>query len=445
MYSRNSSRYTPAPMAASASTPTVDSDPPEDPEASPTAIPWRRNLAAIWAVQLLAIVGFSLRVPFLPFFIGELGVKTTAEQALWSGVINAAGAGMMALSAPIWGIVSDRRGRRIMLIRAAFAGAFTVGLMSFVTSPWQLVGLRMIEGTLTGTVTAATVLVATTTPKARLGFALGMLQTAIFAGASLGPLIGGTLSDRIGPRPTFLVAGAMLAAAGVLSVLVVREVFVPTPSRTVEESDRLGRWASFRAAAGPLLGSSIVMLIVSLFVIRFAAMAVQPIVPLFVEELAPGTTDIASLSGVVLGVLGFTSALSAVVLGRMGDRRGHKRLLVACVAAAGLLYLPMSLAQTPWQLAALQGAFGIAAGGMIPSANALIATLTPTNRRATMYGITASAASMGGFVGPLVGATLAVALGFRTTFVIVGLLLLALAVVVARNLPGRAAGDGVVG
>jgi MFS transporter, DHA1 family, multidrug resistance protein len=415
--------------------PSVTGELPDDPEASPTAIPWRRNLTAIWAVQVLAIVGFSLRVPFLPFFIGELGVPDTSGQALWSGVINAAGAGTMAITAPLWGIVADRHGRRMMLIRATFAGAFTVGLMAFATAPWQLAALRMVEGTLTGTVTAATVLVVTTTPKARLGFALGLLQTAIFAGASFGPLVGGLLADRIGPRPTFLVAGAMLAAAGVLSVLVVREAFTPTPRTVVDDDVRQGRWARFRASAVPLFGGAVVMLILALFVIRFAAMAVQPILPLFVQELVPGTTEAASISGIVLGALGLTSALSAVVLGRMGDRRGHKRLLVVCVAAAGLLYLPMALARTPWQLAALQGAFGIAAGGMIPAANALIANLTPSNRRATMYGITASAASLGAFIGPLMGATLAVAIGFRATFVAVGLLLAALAIALAARIP----------
>ncbi len=442
-------RYTPAAMATHAAPrptapePTIADD---DPEASPTAIPWRRNLAAIWAVQLLAIVGFSLRVPFLPFFIADLGVSTTDGQALWAGIINASGAGVMAFTAPLWGIVADRRGRRMMLIRAAFAGAFTVGLMGLATAPWQLVGLRMIEGALTGTVTAATVLVATTTPKARLGFALGMLQTAIFAGSSLGPLIGGVLADRIGPRPTFFVAGAMLGLAGLLAVLVVRESFTPTPRSTVDDEAylRLGRRERFIAAAGPLFGGAVVMLILSLFVIRFAAMSVQPILPLFVEQLAPGAADVASISGIVLGALGLTSALSAVVLGRMGDRRGHKRLLVLCIGAAGLLYLPMALARTPWQLAALQGAFGIAAGGMIPSANALIATLTPSNRRATMYGITASAASLGAFAGPLAGATLAVAIGFRATFLAVGVLLIALAAAVANRIPasGGERGDG---
>lgn len=403
--------------------------------ASSERVSWRRNLAVIWAVQVFAIVGFSLRSPFLPFYLGDLGVDTVEGQTLWAGLINAAGGGVMAVTAPFWGILADRRGRRIMLIRAAAGGCLTVALMAFVTAPWQLLGLRLVEGALTGTVAAATVLVATGTPKERLGYALGLLQTAIFAGSSFGPLVGGVLADRIGFRPTFLVASTLLGLAALLTVVAVRERFEPPAAGPVDPT--IGRWRRFWAATAPLLTGALVTLVAALFVIRFAAMAVQPIVPLFVAELAPGTADAASLAGIVLGVLGATSALSAVFLGRLSDRRGHRGVLLACTAAAGLLYLPMALARGPWELAAVQALFGVAAGGMIPAANALIAHLTPPDRRATMYGLTQSSGALGAFAGPLVGAGLAVALGFRATFVATGLLLLLLAALVAVGIPRR--------
>jgi DHA1 family multidrug resistance protein-like MFS transporter len=171
-------------------------------------IAWKRNLYAIVAAQTLAIVGFSLRVPFLPFYLEDLGVSTVEGQALWSGLVNAAGAGVMAISAPIWGVVADRRGRRPMLMRATFAATITVGLMSLATAPWHLLGLRLIEGALSGTVTAATALVATNTPKARLGYGLGLVQTAVFSGAFLGPLIvcWRIRSGRDSPSPSPAVA-----------------------------------------------------------------------------------------------------------------------------------------------------------------------------------------------------------------------------------------------
>jgi DHA1 family multidrug resistance protein-like MFS transporter len=394
------------------------------------AIPWRRNLYAIAIAQFLAVMGFSLRAPFLPFFIGDLGVTSAQDQALWAGLINAAGAGVMAISAPIWGVVADRRGRRPMLLRAMFASVATVGLMAFAVYPWHLLALRLIEGSLSGTVTAATTLVATTSPKARLGYTLGTVQTAIFAGASLGPLVGGFLASLIGPRPTFLVASGFLAVAGLIVLFAVRENFVPAARAAVAAG--VGRLGRVRASVGMLIGGAMLTLVTVLFVVRAASMSVQPIIPLYIAELAPDIADPSALAGLTMGALGFTSAASAMTFGRIGDRRGHWPILLGCIVAAGLLYIPMAFVQQPWQLIVLQGLFGLTAGGLIPSANALIANLTPPERRGAMYGLTASAGSLGGFIGPLAGATIAAATSFRTPFLVVGVMLLLLAVPVFR-------------
>src|SRR5215212_6532805 len=172
----------------------------KDPDAGQPG--WNTTLYAVWAGQLLALIGFSSRVPFLPFYLDDLGVSDISGQALWSGAINAAGAAAMAITAPIWGLLADRYGRKPMLLRGLFGGAGVV-MMGFASSPWQLLELRVLEGILTGTVAAATALIATSAPKRRLGYALGMVQTAVFAGAAAGPLFGGYAYDRIGPRATF--------------------------------------------------------------------------------------------------------------------------------------------------------------------------------------------------------------------------------------------------
>ena len=395
------------------------------------AISWRRNLWAIWAAQILAIVGFSLRVPFLPFYLADLGVRGDEALALWTGMVNAGGAGVMMVAAPLWGILADRHGRRPMLIRAAFAGAATVGLMALATQPWHLLALRLVEGAFTGTVTASTVLVASTTPKARLGYALGMVQTAVFAGASLGPLFGGVLADRIGPRPTFLAASACLAVSGLLVVVFVRERFVPAPRAARPAAGPPP--ARLRASGGFLLAGPMLVLVGLLFGVRMASSAVQPIVPLYVLQLAPDIGDASSLAGLTLGALGLTSAVSAVFLGRLGDRRDHRHVLLVSTAVGGALYLPMALAREPWHLVGLMALFGVAAGGIVPSANALVAEATPVERRGTVFGVTAAASSAGGFVGPLLGAGVAAALGFRAPFVLTGAILLALAALAGRQ------------
>ena len=131
------------------------------------------------------------------------------------------------------------------------------------------------------------------------------------------------------------------------------------------------------------------------------------------------------MAGIVLGSAGFTSAFAAAYLGRLGDRIGHRRVLAISLLGAGLVYLPMAVVRNPWQLALLQALMGVAAGGLIPSANALIAHLTPVERRGAIFGLTAAISGVGGFIGPLVGAFLATGFGFRATFIASGMLLLA--------------------
>ncbi|MGC4193115.1 MAG: MFS transporter [Thermomicrobiales bacterium] len=379
---------------------------------------WRRNLYAIFAAQLMAIMAFNMRSPFLPFFLSDLGLHSLSQQQLWSGIVNAGGAAVMAFAAPIWGNLADRRGRRPMLLRAQFAAFCTIGLMGFATSPWQILGLRMVEGALTGTVTAATALVAASVPKERLGYGLGLIQTAIFSGAAIGPLVGGVLADQIGYRPTFWTASAMMLAGGFITLFVVREQFSPQ-AKTGGDAPQAPVW---RLLMTPLLlGMTLTM-----FMIRGAEGAVQPIMSLYIEQLSGMASNASTLAGLVLGVLGVTSAISSVFLGRLGDKRGYQSILMVCALGAGFIYLPMAAAQAWWHMFILQAVFGVFAGGMIPSANALVAQGTPPDRRGVVYGMMATATSVGGVVGPLMGSLIAAGFGARMTFLLTGAMLLSL-------------------
>jgi DHA1 family multidrug resistance protein-like MFS transporter len=312
--------------------------------------------------------------------------------------------------------MADRRGRKPMLLRAQFGAFFTIGLTAFVMSPWQMLGLRVVEGVLAGTVTAATALIATTTPRERLGYGLGLVQTAVFSGSALGPLIGGILADAVGYRETFVIASIMLLAAGLITLFAVQERFTPAPAREGEEEETSG-WRA-------LLGPALLALVLSMLVIRFASSAVQPITPLFVEQLAHATSGSAStLAGLTLGIMGVTSAISSVIFGRMGDRKGHFFVLLACSLGSALVYFPMAVSQHPWHLIVLQAIFGIFAGGMMPSANALVANITDPAKRGTVFGLTNTFASVGGFLGPLAGSGLAATVGIRATFVATAIVL----------------------
>lgn len=388
---------------------------------------WQRTLGALWLAQTLTIIGFSLRTPFLPFFVAELGARNLETQVLWAGAINAGGAAVMAITAPLWGALADRYGRKLMVLRAMVAGSLTIGLMALATSPWQLFVLRLVEGGFTGTVTASTTLAASTVPRERLGFGLGLMQMAVFSGSAVGPLIGGVLADQIGYRATFVLAGSLLLVSALLVAFLVEERF-ELPSRRAGHGETGGEtWQLLLAPA--LLG-----IVVSLFALRAASMALQPIVPLLVAQLARGSSAVNSLAGLAMGVSGMTSAVASVGLGRLSDRIGQRPLLIASGALAAATFLPLGLTTQVWQVIVLQALFGIASGGMLPTANALVARLTPEGRRGTVYGFTTTASSLGAFVGPLGGTALAAALGLHAPFLVIGLALAVTVAWVARTL-----------
>jgi len=291
--------------------------------------------------------------------------------------------------------------------------------MAFAATPWQMVTLRMIEGAFTGTVAACAALVASTAPKERMGYALGMIQTAVFVGASIGPFLGGVLADLIGYRLTFMCSALLFAIGALIVLFFVHEVFTP-----VERGPERGV-AAIKASRAWLLTPTLLSMTAVLVLMRFIQMGGRPILPLYIEELGGySEARAASLAGLAFGLMGLTSAVSSMVLGRRGDRVGHQRILIVCLIASVIAYFPMAAVMSAWQIIVLQGLFGFAIGGLLPSTNAIIAASTPPERRGAVFGFTASAGSMGAFMGPLIGSVLAATMGFRYAFAFLALTLL---------------------
>ena len=184
----------------------------------------------------------------------------------------------MVVTAPIWGTVADRRGRKRMVLRSMWAAMITAFLMAFAMAPWQMVALRMIEGAFTGSVAACAALVASTAPKDRMGYALGMIQTAVFVGASIGPFLGGALADLIGYRATFMASSVLFAVGGFIVLFFVQE--------------NSSRSSAARNAAWPPSGLACLALHphpdrhdLNPGALRFTQMGGRPILPLYIEEL----------------------------------------------------------------------------------------------------------------------------------------------------------------
>jgi DHA1 family multidrug resistance protein-like MFS transporter len=350
---------------------------------------------------------------FLPFYVQELGVTDPDEVKLWSGLIFASHAVTMAIFAPIWGSLADRHGRKLMVERAMFAGAVLLTMMGFVQNVQQLIILRTIQGALTGTVTAATTLVASTAPRDRAGYALGLLQTAIWSGASVGPLIGGFVADTWGYRATFWVTGALLFVAGLTVWRFVHEEFVPPDPD--EEKAGGGFWDGVKLV---VQDRGLLSIFTIRLIVRSATRLMMPVLPLFIQSLAPTTTRIASLTGLISGVRAATGAVGALTLGRASDRLGYRRVLLTCATIVAFLYLPQFFVTTPWQLLVLQGALGLVMSGAMASISALLARQAPEGHQGAVYGVDASVVSGANIVGPMLGASVAATWGLRAPFLL---------------------------
>jgi DHA1 family multidrug resistance protein-like MFS transporter len=374
---------------------------------------WRRNLYVIWVAELVAIAGFAVVFPFLPYYVQELGITELHQVELWSGVLFAVHAVTMSIFAPIWGSLADRFGRKLMVERAMFGGAVVLAAMGFVQNVEQLAILRAIQGMLTGTIPAATTLVASSAPRERSGYALGLLQTAVWTGVSVGPLLGGVVADTWGYRIAFLVTGGLLFLAGLTVWRFVEEDFQP-PSRDSADPES-GFWYGIRLV---IRNRSLVSLFGIRIIVRTATRLLGPVLPLFVQSMVPPTTRIASLTGLITGVTGATSAVGALTLGRASDRIGYRRVLLACTCVTAVLYVPQFFVSSPWQLLILQGAIGLVMSGVLASISALMANLAPPGHEGAVYGVDTSVVSMANAIGPMLGATVAAMMGLRTTFLL---------------------------
>jgi DHA1 family multidrug resistance protein-like MFS transporter len=386
---------------------------------------WKRNLYVIALAELVAIIGFSVASPILPLYVRDLGVVDEQAVRIWSGVIFSIQAVTMAIFGPIWGAVSDRHGRKLMVERAMFSGSVLMALMGFAQSVHQLALLRALQGALTGTVTAANALVATTAPKERVGYAVGVLQMAVYIGASMGPMVGGFVSDTFGYRAAFWVTGGLLFLSAMGVLLFVTEEFDPSSNDAEGSEDATGDLTLRRRISNqmaPILGSSALLSLMGVNMIsRLGTRFLLPVLPLFVETIAAEGARVASLSGLVSGVRAGAGAVGALFLGRLGDRIGYRKVLIGCAAVATLFYTPQYFVQKPITLLILQGGAGLAIGGILAAMSASLATLAPEGQEGIVYGVDASISSAASALGPMTGSALAYWLGLRAPFLVAGL------------------------
>lgn len=387
---------------------------------------WRRNLYVLWGTQFLAMLGMNLVVPFLPFYIRELGVTDPDDLARFSGLAFSGPFFLSLVFTPIWGILGDRYGRKAMVVRALFGLGLAQVFVGLSQNVWQLFASRVIQGAISGFVPSALALVSTSAPRERTGYALGVLQSSSAAGMVLGPFIGGVLADFFGFRAIFFITAALCFAGAAVVITQVEDVEKGNPGAgmfSVFDNLRL------------MLTHRRLRVVAFLFVsVQISVLMVEPLFALFIEGFRSDTRYLSTLAGGVFSIDGLFMVVSAPWWGRWNDRRGYRASLPAALAVTGVCYAGHVLVGDLLQLSALRAFLGFARGGVLPALYSITSFASPPERRGGMMAIASSLTVLGNLVGPLAGGLIGGRFGLASVFLANSILLLGAGLLSWRNL-----------
>jgi len=376
---------------------------------------WKRNLIVCWFGMFVTGIGMSQIAPVLPLYIQHLGVQDTASITQLSGIAFGITFIISAIFSPIWGHAADKFGRKPMLLRASLGMSIVIGCMGFAQNVYVLIGLRLLQGAITGYGTACTTLIATQTDKEHAGFALGTLSTSNIAGSLLGPVIGGYIGEKFGLQNVFFITGSLMMVAFITTALFVKESFTREDKKTL----------SMREVWNTVPEKSLtITMFVTFFILTVALYTVEPIVTVYVTQLSSNTSHVALIAGMAFSASGLANIIAAPNLGKLSDKIGAQKVMLGALVAAGIIFIPQAFVKNPWQLVGLRFLLGLTMAGLIPSVNILIKKITPDSLTGRVFGFNMSAGYLGVFGGSVLGGQVAAWFGIRYVFFITSALLL---------------------
>jgi len=377
---------------------------------------WKLNLISVWLGCFFTGLAMSQILPFLPLYVEQLGVSGHQSLSIWSGLVFSGTLLVSALVSPLWGSLADRKGRKLMLLRASLGMAIVIALQGMVTNVYQLFALRALMGLTSGYIPNAMALVASQVPRDKSGWALGTLSTGQISGVIAGPLLGGLMADHLGLRVVFYVTAGLMFVSFLITLFLIKERRIE-----VKKADRLSGKAVFQSLPYPAL---IVTLFISTLMIQLANSSISPILTLFIKELSGDSGNIAFISGMIAAVPGVAALISAPRLGRLGDRIGTARILLAALGLTTLLFAIMAWVETPLQLGILRFLLGFADGALMPAVQTLLLKYSSDQVTGRIFGYNQSFMYLGNVVGPLIGSGVSALMGFRWVFAVTAVLVL---------------------
>ena len=386
---------------------------------------WKIVLAIMTCNVVLMSASYTMLIPFLPIYLrDELGASPDSLN-MWTGAIFAISFAVCAVMSPIWGKMTDSKGKKLMILRSSSLIALVYLLGAIVQTPLQMFGVRILQGFAAGLWPASLALMSAYTPKNKIGICMGVMQSANICGGILGPLFGGVLAEEFGIRTSFFIAAAALAMITLVTLFFIKE---PPKSEDHKKAAPPSYKALFKRE-----GFLIILLATGLT--NMVILLLQPIMTLYIGELRGSNDNLMMVSGLVFSLSGVAGAIAAPIWGRRGQAIGFYKTLVASLAAAGVLIACQFIPSTLIPFAILQFCVGLGFSGIFPSANAMAITLTSPLERGSAFGMLFSAQQVGGAVGPLIGGLIATYVNLASIFFVSGCLLVLISAMVFFKSP----------
>lgn len=337
--------------------------------------------------SFLSTLAMNQILPLLPFIMQEYGVSKD-KISLYSGLAYAGSTLMMALFAPIWGILADKYGRKKMLLRASLGMGLCLLVSVFLKTAESFIILRFIMGFFSGFNSACIALIAVSAPKDEVNYSLAKLSSSQITGSLLGPLFGGVLMHFFDFRVQFAISGFLLISIFLLILFFVKEEFSPIKK---EEKISLDRNLYF----------FVIILCIASFLVQYSQTFIGPIIGLFVSNLVENK-ELAT--GFCFSLAGVASAIFAPRLSKLAKIYGEINLILISVFCLLICLILHYFTCNNYVLFCITRFItGISFCSIMPSIYSLIRKNIPKQINSRIFGINQSFFGIGAFLGSLSG------------------------------------------
>ena len=375
-------------------------------------MPWVVTLTILVASAFLMDMSFTMITPFLPVYLSsELGAKAS-EVDMWSGAVFAVTFFVSGLLGPVWGVLADRKSRKLMALRASIGLTISYALCGIVQTPMQLFAARFFQGLCAGLYPALLALLAASIPARKTGLSMGLMQGGMTVGAVVGPFVGGVLADYFGMRESFFVASVALGLISLLIGFCIKE-----KPRTIKVTSM--NWFDWSVIRQP----AIFKMLMACAVIHASLFSAQPILPLYIAQLQGSMDNIMMLSGTIFSVCAISIMIASPILGAAGQKFGFLKVLSCSLFFAGLLISAQVLGRTPFEFGVWRFIAGFAIAGLIPLVNSIISTECPPDKKGEVFGFNFLTGHAGMALGPFAAGALSGWFGYQAVIVASGLIL----------------------